>query len=144
VCRANCGFDANRSAGIQCDRHDGQHYSSRGYGSNGAGPPQQHALSDRFIAHILTRNIRIEEDLIDPLFNSSEKRLARTLLFLARYGKPTNPRGTSPARPHAFRPWRLNGVRPGRQREVLRALDGHEQTHDPGTRGPLCSEALPS
>ncbi len=39
----------------------------------------QHALSDRFIAHMLARNIRIEEDLIDHLFNSSEKRLARTL-----------------------------------------------------------------
>jgi len=45
---------------------------------------QQHALSDRFIAHILARNIRIEQDLIDQLFNSSEKRLARTLL-LAHY-----------------------------------------------------------
>jgi CRP/FNR family transcriptional regulator, cyclic AMP receptor protein len=44
-------------------------------------------FSDRFIAHMLTRNIRIEEDLIDQLFNSSEKRLARTLLLLARYGK---------------------------------------------------------
>jgi CRP-like cAMP-binding protein len=40
---------------------------------------QQHAMSDRFIVHMLTRNIRIEEDLIDQLFNSSEKRLARTL-----------------------------------------------------------------
>jgi CRP/FNR family cyclic AMP-dependent transcriptional regulator len=48
---------------------------------------KQHAMSDRFIAHILARNIRIEEDLIDQLFNSSEKRLARTLLLLARYGK---------------------------------------------------------
>src|SRR5713101_5381888 len=48
---------------------------------------QQHALSDRFIAHMLARNIRIEEDLIDHLFNSSEKRLARTLLLLAQYGK---------------------------------------------------------
>src|SRR5829696_9594466 len=47
---------------------------------------KQHAMSDRFISHILTRNIRIEEDLIDQLFNSSEKRLARTLLLLARYG----------------------------------------------------------
>jgi CRP/FNR family cyclic AMP-dependent transcriptional regulator len=47
---------------------------------------RQSALSDRFIAHMLTRNIRIEEDLIDQLFNSSEKRLARTLLLLARYG----------------------------------------------------------
>ena len=44
-------------------------------------------FSDRFIAHMLTRNIRIEEDLVDQLFNSSEKRLARTLLLLARYGK---------------------------------------------------------
>ena len=49
---------------------------------------KQHALSDRFISHMLARNIRIEEDLIDQLFNSSEKRLARTLLLLARYGKP--------------------------------------------------------
>jgi CRP/FNR family transcriptional regulator, cyclic AMP receptor protein len=52
---------------------------------------QQHALSDRFIAHMLARNIRIEEDLIDQLFNSSEKRLARTLLLLARYGKHDKP-----------------------------------------------------
>jgi CRP-like cAMP-binding protein len=44
-------------------------------------------FSDRFLAHMLTRNIRIEEDLVDQLFNSSEKRLARTLLLLARYGK---------------------------------------------------------
>jgi len=51
----------------------------------------QHALSDRFIAHMLTRNIRIEEDLIDHMFNSSEKRLARTLLLLARYGKQDEP-----------------------------------------------------
>jgi CRP-like cAMP-binding protein len=43
-------------------------------------------FSDRFIAHMLARNIRIEEDLVDHLFNSSEKRLARTLLLLARYG----------------------------------------------------------
>jgi CRP/FNR family cyclic AMP-dependent transcriptional regulator len=48
---------------------------------------KQHAMSDRFISHMLSRNIRIEEDLIDQLFNSSEKRLARTLLLLARYGK---------------------------------------------------------
>jgi CRP/FNR family transcriptional regulator, cyclic AMP receptor protein len=44
------------------------------------------ALSDRFIAHILARNIRIEEDLVDQLFNSGEKRLARMLLLLARFG----------------------------------------------------------
>jgi len=48
---------------------------------------QHSEFSDRFIAHMLTRNIRIEEDLVDQLFNSSEKRLARTLLLLARYGK---------------------------------------------------------
>ena len=48
---------------------------------------KQRGMSDRFIAHMLARNIRIEEDLIDQLFNSSEKRLARTLLLLARYGK---------------------------------------------------------
>ena len=46
------------------------------------------AFADRFLTHMLTRNIRIEEDLIDQLFNSSEKRLARTLLLLARYGRP--------------------------------------------------------
>ncbi len=46
----------------------------------------EHALSDLFMSYILSRNIRIEEDLIDQLFNSSEKRLARTLLLLARYG----------------------------------------------------------
>jgi CRP-like cAMP-binding protein len=51
----------------------------------------KHALSDRFITHMLARNIRIEEDLIDQLFNSSEKRLARTLLLLARYGKHDKP-----------------------------------------------------
>jgi len=46
------------------------------------------AFADCFLTHMLTRNIRIEEDLIDQLFNSSEKRLARTLLLLARYGEP--------------------------------------------------------
>ena len=57
---------------------------------------KQHAMSDRFIAHMLMRNIRIEEDLIDQLFNSSEKRLARTLLLLARYGKQDKPIRTVP------------------------------------------------
>jgi CRP-like cAMP-binding protein len=52
---------------------------------------KQNTMSDRFISHMLTRNIRIEEDLIDQLFNSSEKRLARTLLLLARYGKQAIP-----------------------------------------------------
>ncbi|MGH8639979.1 MAG: Crp/Fnr family transcriptional regulator, partial [Burkholderiales bacterium] len=46
------------------------------------------AFADHFLTHMLTRNIRIEEDLIDHLFNPSEKRLARTLLLLARYGEP--------------------------------------------------------
>ncbi|MGA7853480.1 MAG: Crp/Fnr family transcriptional regulator [Candidatus Acidiferrales bacterium] len=53
-------------------------------------------LSDRFIAYMLARNIRVEEDLIDQLFNSSEKRLARTLLLLARYGEPGDPRSVLP------------------------------------------------
>jgi len=57
---------------------------------------QQHALSDRFIAHMLARNTRLEEDLVDQLFNASEKRLARTLLLLARYGKPAGPRRVLP------------------------------------------------
>jgi CRP/FNR family transcriptional regulator, cyclic AMP receptor protein len=57
---------------------------------------QQHALSDRFIAHMLSRNNRLEEDLVDQLFNASEKRLARTLLLLARYGKRDGPRRVLP------------------------------------------------
>ena len=51
----------------------------------------QHAFSDRFIAHMLGRNARLEADLVDQLFNSSEKRLARTLLLLARYGDKNKP-----------------------------------------------------
>jgi CRP/FNR family cyclic AMP-dependent transcriptional regulator len=57
---------------------------------------EEHGLSDRFIRFMLARNIRIEEDLIDQLFNSSEKRLARTLLLLARYGKEDQPHGVLP------------------------------------------------
>jgi CRP-like cAMP-binding protein len=57
---------------------------------------EQHALSDRFITFMLARNIRIEEDLVDQLFNSSEKRLARTLLLLARYGQEDQPHGMLP------------------------------------------------
>ena len=57
---------------------------------------EQHILSDQFIAFMLSRNIRIEEDLIDQLFNSSEKRLARTLLLLARYGKKNEIHGVLP------------------------------------------------
>jgi CRP/FNR family cyclic AMP-dependent transcriptional regulator len=51
----------------------------------------EHELSDRFIAYMLERNIRVEADLIDQLFNSTEKRLARTLLLLARYGEEKQP-----------------------------------------------------
>lgn len=51
----------------------------------------EHELSDHFIAYMLGHNIRVEEDLVDQLFNSSEKRLARTLLLLARYGKQEQP-----------------------------------------------------
>lgn len=57
---------------------------------------RQHAMSDRFIAHILARNIRFEADLVDQLFNSSEKRLARALLLLARYGKKDKPIRVAP------------------------------------------------
>jgi CRP/FNR family cyclic AMP-dependent transcriptional regulator len=56
----------------------------------------EHAFSDRFVSYMLSRNIRIEEDLIDQLFNSSEKRLARTLLLIARYGKEDTPHGMLP------------------------------------------------
>jgi CRP/FNR family cyclic AMP-dependent transcriptional regulator len=51
----------------------------------------EHELSDHFIKYMLAHNIRVEEDLVDQLFNSSEKRLARTLLSLARYGKQEQP-----------------------------------------------------
>jgi CRP/FNR family cyclic AMP-dependent transcriptional regulator len=53
---------------------------------------EQHALSDRFISHMLSRHVRIEQDLIEQLFNSSETRLARILLRLAGYGKQDKPR----------------------------------------------------
>ena len=57
---------------------------------------EQHALSDRFLAYVLSRNIRVEADLVDQLFNSSERRLARTLLLLARYGKQEAPHRVLP------------------------------------------------
>ena len=56
----------------------------------------QPTFADRFLRHMLTRNIRIEEDLLDQLFNSSEKRLARTLLLLARFGEPQASHRTLP------------------------------------------------
>ncbi len=57
---------------------------------------EEPAFSDRFVEYMLSRNIRIEEDLVDQLFNSSEKRLARTLLLLARYGKQDKPQRVLP------------------------------------------------
>jgi len=56
----------------------------------------EHQFSDRFISYMLGRNIRIEADLIDQLFNSTEKRLARALLLLARYGKEDQPQRVLP------------------------------------------------
>jgi len=56
----------------------------------------EHEFSDRFIAYMLSRNIRVEEDLVDQLFNSTEKRLARALLLLARYGKKDEPQRILP------------------------------------------------
>ncbi len=52
---------------------------------------REHAFSDVFVAYLLARNIRYEEDLVDQLFNSSEKRLARMLLLLAHFGKEGKP-----------------------------------------------------
>jgi CRP/FNR family cyclic AMP-dependent transcriptional regulator len=57
---------------------------------------REHALSDLFVAYLLTRNIRYEEDLVDQLFNSSEKRLARVLLLLAHFGKEGVPETVVP------------------------------------------------
>ncbi|HWX54709.1 MAG TPA: Crp/Fnr family transcriptional regulator [Verrucomicrobiae bacterium] len=52
---------------------------------------EQHALSDIFVAYLLSRNARIQEDLVDQLFNSTEKRLARALLLLSQFGKEGKP-----------------------------------------------------
>jgi CRP/FNR family cyclic AMP-dependent transcriptional regulator len=57
---------------------------------------REHAFSDLFVAYLLARNIRYEEDLVDQLFNSSEKRLARVLLMLARFGKEGAPESVVP------------------------------------------------
>ena len=56
----------------------------------------EHAFSDMFVAYLLTRNIRYEEDLVDQLFNSSERRLARVLLLLAHFGKDGKPESVIP------------------------------------------------
>lgn len=57
---------------------------------------RQHELSDMFVAYLLSRNIRYEEDLVDQLFNSSEKRLARILLLMAQFGKDGKPEKVIP------------------------------------------------
>ncbi|HLJ28379.1 MAG TPA: Crp/Fnr family transcriptional regulator [Candidatus Angelobacter sp.] len=57
---------------------------------------QQHALSDLFVSYLLARNLRVQEDLVDQLFNSSEKRLARVLLLLAQFGKEGAPETVIP------------------------------------------------
>jgi CRP-like cAMP-binding protein len=57
---------------------------------------REHTFSDMFVAHLLARNIRYEEDLVDQLFNSSEKRLARILLLLAHFGKEGKPETVVP------------------------------------------------
>jgi CRP/FNR family cyclic AMP-dependent transcriptional regulator len=57
---------------------------------------REHEFSDMFVAYLLTRNIRYEEDLVDQLFNSSEKRLARILLLLAHFGKDGKPETVIP------------------------------------------------
>jgi CRP-like cAMP-binding protein len=57
---------------------------------------REHLFSDLFVSHLLARNIRYEEDLVDQLFNSSEKRLARILLLLAHFGKEGRPEEVIP------------------------------------------------
>jgi CRP-like cAMP-binding protein len=57
---------------------------------------KEHALSDIFVGHLLSRNARVQEDLVDQLFNSSEKRLARVLLLLAQFGKDAAPETVIP------------------------------------------------
>jgi CRP-like cAMP-binding protein len=85
------GVSRVSNSGWAAPRHHSQRDRVRQERQDGPALHRQHAMSDRFITHMLSRNIRIEEDLIDQLFNSSEKRLARTLLLLARYGEWNKP-----------------------------------------------------
>jgi CRP/FNR family transcriptional regulator, cyclic AMP receptor protein len=57
---------------------------------------EHHAISDIFVSYLLSRNVRVQEDLVDQLFNSSEKRLARVLLLLAQFGKDATPETVIP------------------------------------------------
>jgi CRP/FNR family cyclic AMP-dependent transcriptional regulator len=74
---------------------------------------RENAFSDMFVAYLLTRNIRYEEDLVDQLFNSSEKRLARILLLLARFGKDGKPEVVFPR--SVRKRWQRWGERPVRE-----------------------------
>jgi CRP-like cAMP-binding protein len=82
---------------------------------------REHTLSDMFTAYLLGRNIRYEADLVDQLFNSSEKRLARTLLLLAQFGKEGKPETVVPkiSLDFAFAIWILDATRHG-HRTVVR------------------------
>jgi CRP/FNR family cyclic AMP-dependent transcriptional regulator len=73
---------------------------------------EEHALSGLFIAHLLLRNIRIQEDLVDQLFNSSEKRLARALLLLAHYGRTGHPENIIPKVSHKVLAEMIGTTRP--------------------------------
>jgi CRP/FNR family transcriptional regulator, cyclic AMP receptor protein len=73
---------------------------------------EQHEISELFVTHLLSRNIRYEEDLVDQLFNSSEKRLARILLLLAHFGKKAVPRVSFPE--SIRKTWRKWWALPGR------------------------------
>jgi CRP/FNR family cyclic AMP-dependent transcriptional regulator len=73
----------------------------------------EHDLSERFIADMLVRNIRVEEDLIDQLFNSSEKRLARALVLLARYGEQGRPQKMLPKVSQEMLAEMIGTTRPG-------------------------------
>ena len=75
------------------DSHDDDKFRRRATGENGDFPrdPSGTGFAELFIAHLLSRTIRVEADLVDRLFNSSEKRLARLLLLLANFGKEDKP-----------------------------------------------------
>jgi CRP-like cAMP-binding protein len=73
---------------------------------------EQHTFSDRFITYILTRNTRIEADLVDQLFNACEKRLARALLLLAGYGKPEQTHRVLPRIPQETLAAMIGATRP--------------------------------
>ena len=83
-------------AHLHGDRGDGLHPLPDPEGADARLLHEQHEISELFITHLLTRNTRFEEDLVDQLFNSSEKRLARILLLLAHFGKERGPKLSTP------------------------------------------------